>query len=133
MWSRDPPSNQWRAEYFNDIHLQGSPLVIREEANLDHNWGLGSPDPAVPSDNFSARWTRQTRLEGGIYNFYAYVSDGVRVIVNGRAIIDQWHDTDGAPTYSGYIDAVSGGERTIVVEYYSRGGLAFCKVWWELA
>ncbi len=130
---QQPSGNSWHAEYFNDIHLQGHPLVVREEANLDHNWGLGSPDPAVPNDNFSARWTRQIRLEGGFHNFYAYVSDGVRVYSNGRAIIDEWHDTDDAPTYTGYVDAVGGGERTIVVEYYSRGGFAFCKVWWESA
>ncbi|HEY53592.1 MAG TPA: SH3 domain-containing protein, partial [Caldilineae bacterium] len=113
---RRPSGNVWHAEYFNDIHLQGSPLVIREETNLDHNWSLGSPDPLVPGDNFSARWTRQAYLEGGIHKFYAYVSDGVRVYVDGRAIIDEWHDADGAPTYIGQFDSVGGGTHTVIVE-----------------
>jgi hypothetical protein len=128
-----PPSANWLAEYFNDIYLQPPPLVVREEAELDHAWSLGSPDPAVPSDNFSARWTRQVHFDGGIYNFYAYVSDGVRVYVDGRAIIDEWHDTDGAPTYTGQFDSVGGGTHTVIVEYYARGGIAFIKIWWELA
>jgi hypothetical protein len=37
--------------------LSGSPVLQRSEPDLDHNWGTGSPDPAVNADRFSARWT----------------------------------------------------------------------------
>lgn len=121
----------WRGEYFNDIHLQGQPLLVRNDPAIAFDWHLGSPDPRVPADNFSARWTRRLRFEQGNYRFFARVSGGVRVYLNEWAVIDEWHDPAGDVIYEGRFDGVGAGEHTIRVEYYARGGLAYAQVWWE--
>jgi hypothetical protein len=48
----------WQASYWNNTTLSGSPVLVRSEANLNHDWGTGSPDPSVNADRFSARWIR---------------------------------------------------------------------------
>ena len=55
----------WRARYWNNKDLAGNPVVERDEGEINYNWGGGSPDGAVNSDKFSARWTRYLYLEAG--------------------------------------------------------------------
>ena len=49
---------EWQASYWNNMTLSGPPALQRGEANLDHDWGSGSPHANVPADRFSARWKR---------------------------------------------------------------------------
>ncbi len=97
----------WQAAYWDNRTLSGPATVSRSDANLDFDWGTGSPDPALPADGFSARWTRYLYLEAGTYRFRATADDGVRVFVNDQSIIDGWFDHD-AQTFSGNITLTTG-------------------------
>lgn len=130
-WEQAGRFPEWKGEYYNDIYLQGDPLLVRNDVQVNFNWGLGSPDPKVPADNFSVRWTRRLNFEAGSYCFFAKTSDGVRVYLDGWRVIDEWRDTEGYPTYTGCFDGVGEGAHTVVVEYYERGGIAYAQVWWE--
>lgn len=121
----------WQAAYYNNMTLSGSPVVERSEANLDHSWGLGSPDSSVPADRFSARWTRYLDLEAGTYRFSATSDDGMRVYVNGQLLIDDWSDHS-ARTVSAD-KALSGGHHLVVVEYYENTVDAVARLMWALA
>ena len=81
---------QWRAEYFSNPDLAGSPVLVRNDALIDFNWGNGSPDSRVPADNFSVRWTGVPKLYPGFYRVSVNVDDGVRVYLNNQVIIDGW-------------------------------------------
>ena len=108
----------WQALYWNNMALSGAPALQRNEAALDHNWGLGSPDPAVLADQFSARWTRYLDLAAGTYRFTATSDDGMRVYVDGSLIINEWYDHS---TKTVSVDRVlSAGHHLIVVEYYEN-------------
>src|SRR6185503_1323662 len=52
------PISGWTGEYFNNIDLSGNPWLTRDEATIDFDWLSEPPDPSLPSDGFSARWTR---------------------------------------------------------------------------
>src|SRR5262249_6086564 len=82
----------------------------------------GSPDPSVPVDHFSARWTGQVQAQySQTYTFYTESDDGVRLWVNGQLLIDNW--TDHAPTEnSATIALVAGQKYDIKMEYYENGG-----------
>jgi uncharacterized protein YgiM (DUF1202 family) len=130
-WAQANQFPEWKGEYFNDIYLQGQPLLVRNDPNLNFNWGLDSPDSRVPTDNFSVRWTRRLYFESGNYDFHANTSDGVRVYIDGLRVIDEWHDTvSGVPTYTGRFYDMLAGTHTMVVEYYERGGIAYANVYW---
>ena len=113
------PAGQYLAEYYNNMNLAGSPAYTSIEADIDHDWGLGSPDDSVQDDHFSARWSKTQQLAAGTYRFKVRADDGVRLKVNGQTIIDKWID-QGPTTYS--VDLpLSEGNHTVVMEYYENG------------
>ena len=89
----------WKGEYFNNSDLGGNPVVVRNDPWIDFNWGSGSPDPNLPSDNFSVRWTRNWQFDANDYRFYVKVDDGARLWIDDQLVIDQWHDS-GPATYT---------------------------------
>jgi|YNPNPStandDraft_1061719.scaffolds.fasta_scaffold06395_2 uncharacterized protein YraI len=129
-WERVGDFPEWRAEYFNDIYLEGPPLLVRNEPAIDFNWGLGSPDPRVPTDNWSARWTRCLQLDAGHYDFFARTADGVRIYLDGWPVLNHWYDSTGYDIYQGWSYQVQSGTHCLIVEYYARGGIAYAQVWW---
>ena len=119
----------WRAEYYANRWLRGTPALARAEQEIDFNWGYGSPGAPVPADGFSARWTRTLSLEGGLYRFTTTTDDGVRLWVNHHLLIDQWVD-QAARSHSGTIYV--SGEVPVVMEYYENGGAASARLAWTL-
>src|SRR5512137_2547490 len=117
----------WRAEYYNNTVLAGTPVLVREESAIDHDWGIRSPGPGVQADNFSARWTRAVTLEySGNYRFYMSSDDGMRVWVDDILLFDQWFDRQDAWfTADIYL---AEGLHNLKVEYYEHTGAALARV-----
>ena len=88
-------AGNWTAEYFNNPSLAGQPVVVRSEASPRGNWGPGAPHAGVPADFFSVRWTTNVPLAGGSWQLSAQADDGVRVLVDGALVIDEWRVTGG--------------------------------------
>ena len=82
----------WYAEFFSNRDLAGAPAVTRYENSVNFDWGAGSPDPAIPADNFSARFTRDEYLEAGTYRFSYRSDDGIRIWVGNVLVVDDWRD-----------------------------------------
>jgi len=120
----------WQAAYWNNMTLSGPPVLQRSEANLDYDWGTGSPDPSVNPDGFSARWTRYLDISG-MYRFTATSDDGMRVWVDGDLIINEWYDHP-AKTVSADKNLGSG-HHLVVVEFYENTGGAIARVSWAPA
>ena len=118
----------WQASYWNNTTLSGTPVMLRSEPNLDHNWGLGSPDPAIASDRFSARWTRYLDLAAGTYRFSATSDDGIRVWVDGGLIIDQWNDHS-VKTFTAD-RSLAAGHHLVQVDFYENTGDAVARLSW---
>jgi uncharacterized protein YraI len=122
-------TNNWRAEYYNNMTLSGTPVLVRDEASIDHEWHGASPAPfIVNADNFSARWTRQVPFNAGRYRFSVTVDDGARLWINNQLVIDQWRNQP-MTTYTAELD-LSSGTVPIVMEYYEHGGGAIAKLSW---
>jgi hypothetical protein len=118
----------WRAAYWNNTTLSGSPALERSDAKLDFDWGTGSPGAGLPVDGFSARWNRYLDLAAGTYRFTSTSDDGMRVYVDGKLLIDQWYDH---PPQTVSADAsLSGGHHLVTVEYYENSGIAVARLSW---
>lgn len=115
------PTGAYFAEYFNNTSLSGSPVLTRNEAAVNYNWGHGSPAPQVPVDRFSGRWTTTLNVSPGRYRFSVSSDDGVRVWVNNQLIIDAWFDQP-VRTYTGEYDVT--GPTPVRIEYYENTNLA---------
>lgn len=118
-------NNAFRAEYFGNRTLSGSPIVVRGEAEINHEWAGGSPDPQIGADNFSVRWTKTFTTAQGTYTFSTTADDGIRVFLDGTVVIDNWRDQP--PTTHTVQVPLSEGSHTVVVEYYENGGGAMAK------
>ncbi len=119
----------WAAEYYNNPNLQPPQVGGRLEPTIDYNWGTASPIPGVVNqDNFSARWWGFPELEGGTYTFVAGADDGVRVFVDGVAVIDAWYPQ----IYTEHRGTVTldPGVHTVRVEYFDIGDQARINVYW---
>jgi hypothetical protein len=129
-----PPGNGTglTGEYFGSMDLS-NPLLIRTDPTIDFNWSGTSPDPSVPSTQFSVRWTGQVLpLYSETYTFTFTADDGVRLWVNGQSLINAWFD-ESATAWSGTIDLQAGQAVDIRVEYYQNQGDAVARLEWSSA
>jgi hypothetical protein len=125
-----PATGEWKAEYFNNTTLAGSPVLTRYEAAVNYNWGSGSPQlGTVNNDRFSARWTRNANFTAGTYTFRLTADDGARLWVNGHVLIDAWHE-QAATTYTGQI-YLPAGPTTLELQYYEQEGAAVAQLSWS--
>lgn len=138
--SSPPPAGQvygpatWAAEYFDNATLAGSPQVTRTDGDINFNWADGSPDAAIPADNFSARWTTTVNFPStGTWLFKAGADDGVRVWIDSTLLIDEWQSDRGYTNYENEIQQLTAGDHQLKVEYYEAAGLAGIQVrWWPV-
>ena len=113
----------WKAEYFNNTSLAGSPVLVRDDRYLNQNWGAGSPAPGVVNgDYFSARWTKTLSGTPGTYYITLTSDDGSRLYVNNQLLIDNWAVQ--APTTRTATYYYSGGAVPVRVEYFENTGNA---------
>ena len=80
--SAQPISTFWTAQYYNNPTLEGNTTLSRGESAIAFAWGLGSPDPAIPVDNFSARFATDVSLAAGTYRFFLLADDNARITFN---------------------------------------------------
>ncbi|UYZ63631.1 PA14 domain-containing protein [Hymenobacter weizhouensis] len=120
-----------QATYYNSPDLSGSAVLSRVDAQVNTDWGSGSPGTGVTADRFSVRWTGQVLAPvSGTYTFSTVSDDGVRLWVNGQQVINNWTThpptTDNAPG----ISLTAGQKADIKLEYFENTEGAVCRLQW---
>ena len=110
------------AQMFANRTLSGSPAVTKAVSQVNFTLGSGSPDPAIPADNYSMRVTGSfVANESGTHVFYLTLNDGARMTFNGQQVINQW--TDGyARTRQFSRNLEAGKSYPLTIEYYEKTG-----------
>lgn len=123
------PVNGWQAQYWNIPNWLTSPIfptiaptIARTDASINHQWSWGSPDAVINGDQYMARWTGSYNVQAGTYQISTLADDGIRVFVDGAAVINNW--TDQGPTRQTQNIVLSSGNHTVVVEYFEHSGEA---------
>jgi len=125
------PIYNWRGEYFNNMTLSGTPALVRDDGQINFNWGSGSPAQGVINvDHFSVRWTRNIKPSPGLYRFTTISDDGIRVWVDNALIIDQWNVHTRQTFTADWV--MTTGSHPVVVEYYENDGWAAVRLSWDL-
>lgn len=108
----------------------GSPLV-RTDSVVNFNWNSTSPDPSIPSVNYTVRWTGMVQpLFTEPYTFYTTTDDGVRLWVNGQLLIDHWVPQS-PTTWSGSINLQAGKLYAIEMDFFQAQGGAVAQLAWS--
>lgn len=134
----EPIAEYWVGEYYGFYSAQGidsrsgpqsKPVTVRNDEEIDFDWGKGAPAPGLPADQFSVRWTRSVQFDRGVYRFHVKSDDGIRLSVDGVSRLDRWFDNRGAEQT---VDIpLAAGVHKLRVDYYENWGNASVKVWWE--
>jgi beta-glucosidase len=113
-----------QGEYFANQDLQGTPVLVRTDKQMNFRWGEGSFAEKGPVDHFSVRWTgAYVAKKSGDYRFYASADDGVRLFIDGKLAIDDWQrHSEKLNTYVAHLEA--GKSYTIKLEYMEVVGSA---------
>lgn len=78
-----------KGEYFNNTDMTGTPVLVRQDAQVNFNWGSVSPDAKVHEDNFSVRWTgKLTAPESGTYNLGLSGNGQMKLFVDGKLFLE---------------------------------------------
>lgn len=121
-----PPSSgstgTWHGEYYAGTEPDDGPVFTKNSSALNFHWGLGSPDPRLCCDEFSARWSRRFNFRGGVYRFVLTVDDGARVWVDERLVLDAWEIQP--ETEHTFDVLIAPGYHTITIEYFEAENLA---------
>lgn len=117
-------------EYFEDTGLTNLAFT-RIDPNLDFDWGNNAPDPRLPSEGYSVRWTGEINLpKDSNYYFYLPRATPARWYLNGDLTWDkQSADRFGMESQSIQLTA---GYYTFVLEMWDDEN---CKgefrMWWD--
>ena len=130
-WERNESFSGWKGEYFGNRDLQGNPALVRDEPQIDFNWGEGRPATNLPADHFSVRWRRRVSFEAGTYRFFLRMDDGARALLDNQLILNEWED--GADRTVNVDVTLPAGERALQVEFFESSGVARVSFWWQLA
>ena len=117
-------------EYFDNADLTNK-VVVRNDPNVDFDWGLLSPAVGVGEDTFSVRWHGQIEPQfTETYTFHTFSANGVRLWVNDQLIINEW--TAASPKVSTGTIALSAGQRyKLRMEYTTEAGIAEVQLAWS--
>jgi hypothetical protein len=84
-----------RAEYYVNPNADGTPVLVRADAPINFNWGTNAPDPILPADFFSVRWSgvMTAPAEGSrVLQVRADPGAEVRLRINGSVVLSNWDD-----------------------------------------
>ncbi|MDF7809456.1 glycoside hydrolase family 3 N-terminal domain-containing protein [Pontiellaceae bacterium B12219] len=129
----DKNSQGVKGEYFIGGKCTGKPAMTRTDPTvyLELPKKFSHIDPAIPAQDFGARWTaRLTPNRTGYHHFSIAAHYGAAVWLNGEKVIDIWSHRapDEAESKGIYLEA--GQPADLRVEFYNRGGAPEIELKW---
>ncbi len=119
------PAADWRVAGYANRDLAGAPAAAFITDAINYDWGTASPSAVLPPDNFSLRFDRTLRLTPGLYRFDLRYDDGVRLVLNGQVVINDWNEgAVRSRTWQGTL----GGDVGVRLDYFDAYGQALVQL-----
>ena len=117
-----------KAEYFKGREFEES-VFSQVEPNIDWYWGEGSPNPRMPKDHFSVRWSGWLKCPQKCRcKLIVAADDGVRLKLDGKLIMDRWK---GGYNLASAEVLLTGQPQKIELEYFEIDSGSLCKLAWQ--
>jgi len=118
------------AEFYNGIEFDTLVSTdLREKIDFDWNDGVSRPK-GVNQHYYSIRFSGEIETkESGLFTFLTTSNDGIRVVIDGKIIIENW-TPHGATVDMGEIELKANKKYKISVEYFQTLGGAITKLAW---
>jgi beta-glucosidase len=118
-------------EYYSNMKLEGSPKVRKEEW-INYEPSNQAPDPFLPNNPLSIRWTGKLKPTiSGYYTLSFTTSDGCRLYIDDKKWIDSWRNrTISTDTIRLYLEA--GKMYNLKAEYFDNRDYAIARLQWKV-
>jgi beta-glucosidase len=118
------------AEYFDNIKLEGEPVLRRTDAEVNFVWAFNGVSPKLTT-NYSVRWTGfLSPSETADYIVGFTGQDGYRVWIDGEPLADDWTPHRPSTTQTKLIHLEKGQAYSIKIEYFETIRSAEAKLIW---
>jgi hypothetical protein len=129
LLSANPGPLGLSATYFSDAELNQA-VVNRVDPGVHFHFGKKAPVAGISDDVFSVQWTGAvTPRRTGVYTFATKADSGVRLIVDGQSIVDDW-TSDSATQDRGQITLQAGVPYSIELDYHHDAGRSMVILSW---
>ncbi|MFA6581755.1 MAG: glycoside hydrolase family 3 C-terminal domain-containing protein, partial [Paludibacter sp.] len=112
----------FKAEYFKNEKLSGTPDFIGVDQSINFDWQQGAALAGFPNDNFSVRWSAIFKPKvTGEYKLKLSADDGYRMFFDGKLALSDWnmHPLSGKDVN---VRVEAGKEYPVVIEYFEGSG-----------
>lgn len=118
-----------QGEYFNNEKLEGKPVITRIDTVIDLDRSKLREVKELNAENISARWTGSLSVDNdGEYFLGMNADDGFRLFVDGKIVIENWHDFSPELKYNKV--ALKKGAHDIKIEFFQKyGGYSIRLAW----
>ncbi|HEY2119793.1 MAG TPA: glycoside hydrolase family 3 C-terminal domain-containing protein [Candidatus Acidoferrum sp.] len=119
-----------KAEYFDNVKLEGTPVMRRTDATVDFVWGFKGASLKLTT-NYSVRWTgvlSPPKTDDYILGFTG--QDGYRVWIDGEPLVDDWTAHRPSTTQTKSIHLEQGKTYSIKIEYFQTIRSSEAKLVW---
>ena len=125
--------NGLRGAYYNNITLEGEPVLTRIDSKIDFNWTLYSPQQDVVNyDYYAVRWSgKLLSTEMGDFKIGLKSNDGYRLYINNQLIIDNWKKQSFGQITADY-SFIKDKEYDIKIEFYETVGNVRMQLIWNM-
>ena len=117
--------------YDNAPPLPGDDRLVSTQTveNIAYQWGGGYILNTWLHEDTIVKFTGYINIpQSGTYGFYAPADDGVKVILDGNTIIDDWYDKGGDGSQTSLY--LTEGTHELTLWYYENGGGAWVEFYW---
>ncbi|MFN8139831.1 MAG: right-handed parallel beta-helix repeat-containing protein [Fimbriimonadales bacterium] len=122
QWQKDVSDPRTNAAAFEQI-LTGKPIKTENTDRLSYDWG-GAIGPNMPSDYFATHSVGTFEVPPGTYLLDFVADDGIRVWLDGKLILDEWHWQPPTP-YSREVKL--GGKHKLEIKHFEIDGYSALK------
>jgi len=120
-----------RAEFFDNIMLEGEPRTTRADSMVDFRWTFNAPVRGLTTDWYSVRWSGTIAVPPGrARRIGVEGSDGYRLYLDGKLVIDDWTKQSYRTTLATTALAPES-RHALRLEYFETTGNARVRLVWD--
>lgn len=113
----------WRAHYFDNPELAGTPVGVTRESDVRFRWDRGAPNKQLGRDSYSVRFDTCLVLDEPLLMTFQLISDdGSRLYVDGERVVDNWGVH--AEQSAGADVQIAAGVHHVRIDYFEDRALA---------
>lgn len=120
-----------RGEYFASGGFDDAPDLVRPDSQISFSWSFNAPGRGLTPDWYAVRWTGTLRAPAsGARHLGIEGSDGYRLYVDGRLLLDRWRKRSAGTTLAA-VTLAAGRTYDLRLEFHETTGNARLRLVWD--